>query len=124
MANDTRKRKFSGTYEARSGPMFIGSDIRANNIHIGAAICTHGIDLPIVEGAAFGSYADQHEPECLSGTRVDLLDHIAKWVEVPQGKSIFWLNGMAGTGKSTVSRTIARSLKKKGQLGASFFFKR
>lgn len=31
---------------------------------------------------------------------------------------------MAGTGKSTVSRTIAQSLADKGLLGASFFFKR
>jgi len=31
---------------------------------------------------------------------------------------------MAGTGKSTVSRTVAQSLADKGQLGASFFFKR
>src|SRR4051794_40488655 len=71
--------------------------------------------------ATFDSYLDQHERECLPGTRTDLLDHIAKWAEDPQGKSIFWLSGMAGTEKSTISRTIARS---NGQLGASFFFKR
>ncbi|KAJ4176012.1 hypothetical protein NW755_014653, partial [Fusarium falciforme] len=37
---------------------------------------------------------------------------------------MFWLNGMAGTGKSTISRTIARLRPKQGHLGASFFFKR
>ena len=31
---------------------------------------------------------------------------------------------MAGTGKSTISRTVAHDLHKRGQLGASFFFKR
>jgi hypothetical protein len=31
---------------------------------------------------------------------------------------------MAGMGKSTISRTIAQSFADKGQLGASFFFKR
>jgi hypothetical protein len=31
---------------------------------------------------------------------------------------------MAGTGKSTISRTVARSLKDTNRLGASFFFKR
>ena len=41
-----------------------------------------------------------------------------------QGKCIFWLNGMAGTGKSTISRTVAQSFAEDGQLGASFFFKR
>jgi hypothetical protein len=39
-------------------------------------------------------------------------------------KSIFWLKGMAGTGRSTISRTVARSLKGTNHLGASFFFKR
>ncbi|KAK2923235.1 P-loop containing nucleoside triphosphate hydrolase [Fusarium oxysporum f. sp. vasinfectum] len=37
---------------------------------------------------------------------------------------IFWLNGMAGTGKSTISRTVARSRPKQGDHRASFFFKR
>jgi hypothetical protein len=31
---------------------------------------------------------------------------------------------MAGTGKSTISRTVAESLAREGRLGASFFFKR
>ncbi|KAL1997110.1 hypothetical protein VTN49DRAFT_7975 [Thermomyces lanuginosus] len=39
-------------------------------------------------------------------------------------KTHIWLNGMAGTGKSTISRTIAGRLKAKGLLAASFFFKR
>jgi cytidylate kinase len=37
---------------------------------------------------------------------------------------MFWLYGAAGTGKSTISRTVARSLAAKGVLSASFFFKR
>jgi hypothetical protein len=41
-----------------------------------------------------------------------------------QEQHIFWLNGMAGTGKSTIARTIARELREKCILGASFFFRR
>ncbi|KAK6541065.1 hypothetical protein TWF694_008442 [Orbilia ellipsospora] len=82
------------------------------------------IELPVAEGAEFGSYEDQHEPTCLLGTRTDLLHRIAQWVENPQGKCMYWMYGMAGTGKSTISRTVARSLQAKGHLGASFFFKR
>ncbi|KAK5129249.1 hypothetical protein LTR08_003714 [Meristemomyces frigidus] len=40
------------------------------------------------------------------------------------GKRIFWLHGMAGTGKSTLSRTVAQVLEDEGRLGATFFFKR
>ncbi|KAJ6092101.1 NACHT and WD40 domain protein [Penicillium canescens] len=84
-----------------------------------------GLDkLPIAAGAEFDSYMDQHEDECLPGTRTELLHQITEWAMSPQGKCIFWLNGMAGTGKSTISRTVAKSLKEAKLLGASFFFKR
>jgi len=46
------------------------------------------------------------------------------WCDDPNGKCIFWLNGMAGTGKSTISRTIALELAEKKRLAASFFFTR
>ncbi|KAF3926024.1 hypothetical protein ABW20_dc0108314 [Dactylellina cionopaga] len=82
------------------------------------------INLPTSEGAVFGSYEDQDQPECLPGTRVDLLNQISEWADNPQGETIFWLVGKAGTGKSTISRTVARTLQENGHLGASFFFKR
>lgn len=47
-----------------------------------------------------------------------------EWALSAEGKTIFWLNGMAGTGKSTIARSIAYSLKEREALGASFFFKR
>jgi len=46
------------------------------------------------------------------------------WCDDPNSKCIFWLNGMAGTGKSTISRTIAQELAEKKRLAASFFFTR
>ncbi|KAJ2901564.1 hypothetical protein MKZ38_001697 [Zalerion maritima] len=42
----------------------------------------------------------------------------------PHAETIFWLSGMAGTGKSTISRTVARAFSGKQRLGGSFFFKR
>ncbi|RYP56044.1 hypothetical protein DL770_010853 [Monosporascus sp. CRB-9-2] len=80
--------------------------------------------LPVAEGAAFDSHAEEHNPTCLQDTRVELLHDISRWVKNPRAEAIFWLNGMAGTGKSTISRTVAHSFSKVGQLGASFFFKR
>ncbi|KAI8628093.1 hypothetical protein F5Y19DRAFT_153220 [Xylariaceae sp. FL1651] len=80
--------------------------------------------LPFAAGAAFDSHAEEHNPTCLQDTRVDILRQIYEWAEDSDGKDVFWLNGVAGTGKSTISHTIARSFSKSGQLGASFFFKK
>ncbi|EXL66214.1 hypothetical protein FOPG_17596 [Fusarium oxysporum f. sp. conglutinans race 2 54008] len=80
--------------------------------------------LPIADGASFDSKAEQHSPTCLPDTREELLKEIDCWIDDPKSKTIFWLNGKAGTGKSTISRTVARSRCKQDDLGASFFFKR
>jgi hypothetical protein len=74
--------------------------------------------------AGFESFSDRNEDQCLQDTRTELLQQIMEWAMSPSHKSIFWLKGMAGTGKSTISRTVARSFKETDHLGASFFFKR
>lgn len=79
--------------------------------------------LPIAQGAAFDSHAEEHNPTCLPNTRVKLLQEINEWIQAQNAKVIFWLAGMAGTGKSTISRTLAHSVSARC-LGASFFFKR
>ncbi|RAH54376.1 WD40 repeat-like protein [Aspergillus piperis CBS 112811] len=81
-------------------------------------------NLPDAEGASFDSYHNQHEEECLSGTREELLLQVNDWGCSSDGPCIFWLNGMAGTGKSTIARSVARRFQDKGQLGATYFFKR
>lgn len=82
--------------------------------------------LPVASEAAFNSLNNQHQPTCLENTRVELLREITEWVDhLGQDRGcIFWLSGMAGTGKSTIARTIARTYHDKGHLGASFFFSR
>ena len=84
--------------------------------------------LPYARGAMYDSDGDDHI-FCHPATRVDLLRDIDNWAQDPDGKSIFWLNGWAGTGKSTISRTVAQRLDDHSNssdvgLGASFFFKR
>jgi len=82
------------------------------------------IRLPHAANAAFNSRAKEHELTCLPGTRIDLLDEIYSWADGQDGRHIFWLSGLAGTGKSTIARTVARSYYDKQRLGASFFFSR
>ncbi|KAF8536545.1 hypothetical protein BDD12DRAFT_889903 [Trichophaea hybrida] len=78
--------------------------------------------LPYADGAAFNSRLWEHESHCLPETRVDLLQEIMTWSKDPRGACIFWLNGIAGTGKSTIGRTVARTWHNQNRLGASFFF--
>lgn len=78
--------------------------------------------LLYADGANFDSPERQNEPYCLPDTRVDILHQIMKWSTDPCQKTIFWLNGMAGTGKSTIAQTIARNLTEQNRLAASFFF--
>jgi hypothetical protein len=47
-----------------------------------------------------------------------------RWAEDPQDRHVFWLNGMAGTGKSTIAQTFSEMVAKAGMLGASFFCSR
>jgi hypothetical protein len=83
--------------------------------------------LPIAKDAPFNAYDRQDEPACLPNTRVDLLQEIYNWADGKDGQDercIFWLSGLAGTGKSTISRTVARRYSEQKRLGASFFFSR
>jgi hypothetical protein len=80
--------------------------------------------LPIAQGACYNSRDEEHNARCLPNTRTELLDDITTWAQNKDGKPIFWLTGMAGTGKSTIARTVAQSFASRSQLGASFFFKK
>ncbi|KAF1957426.1 hypothetical protein CC80DRAFT_592694 [Byssothecium circinans] len=80
--------------------------------------------LPRAVDAEYNAYENQHDPMCHPETRRELLGKIAIWADNSEGGCIFWLNGKAGTGKSTISRTLAKTLYDKGKLGASFFFRR
>ena len=80
--------------------------------------------LPCAENAPFNSFARQHEPTCLPDTRTDVLREIHNWADAQDKRCIFWLNGLAGTGKSTIARTVARTYSEHSRLGASFFFSR
>ena len=46
------------------------------------------------------------------------------WAKDPQKQSVFWLNGLAGTGKSTIAQSFSEVIAKEGLLGASFFCSR
>jgi hypothetical protein len=85
--------------------------------------------LPLATTALFSHPDWQKKPLCHPGTHADVIDTIMAWArcgspDASVGKRVFWLNGIAGTGKSTIARTIARRCHDEGRLGASFTFSR
>ena len=52
------------------------------------------------------------------------MDEIEHWAENFEESPIFWLNGLAGTGKSAIAQTVAERLFANNSLGASFFCSR
>ncbi|CCO36997.1 hypothetical protein BN14_11147 [Rhizoctonia solani AG-1 IB] len=61
---------------------------------------------------------------CANNTRIQLLREINNWSHDPGAPNIYWMNGMAGTGKTTIAYTFSESLKARKTLGASFFCSR
>jgi len=73
------------------------------------------------DGAGYGSGNRQG---CLKGTRADVLLQLERWLKDERDHRVFWLNGLAGTGKSTIAQTFAEIGFADGKLGASFFCSR
>ncbi|KAF8695646.1 WD40 repeat-like protein, partial [Rhizoctonia solani] len=58
---------------------------------------------------------------CTEGTRVSILSELERWVSAPDQKAVYWMSGMAGTGKTTIACTFAKWLETEKLLAASFF---
>ena len=52
------------------------------------------------------------------------MDEIELWARDSERSPVYWLNGLAGTGKTTIAKTISERIYADGQLGASFFCSR
>ena len=53
--------------------------------------------------------------------RRDVFSKLENWSGNEQDKCVFWLNGLAGTGKSTIVQTFTEMSFADGELEASFF---
>ena len=79
--------------------------------------------------AAHDASARYPPPRCASGTREKVVADIMEWIKDPSpNRSILWLNGPFGNGKSAIMQTISEVLHRDSRLShlfaASFFFGR
>ncbi|KAJ7833316.1 hypothetical protein B0H14DRAFT_2450579, partial [Mycena olivaceomarginata] len=74
--------------------------------------------------AAQHKFTDQSKSLCAAGTRVEIQADILEWLS-PQPltkEHIFWITGIAGSGKSTLSATVVENLRTKHTPVAAQFF--
>jgi hypothetical protein len=69
-------------------------------------------------------YHSGNRKKCLRGTRVKVLETIETWVHQDGTRRVYWLNGVAGTGKTTIAHSLAERMFAGGDLGGSFFCSR
>ena len=74
--------------------------------------------------ATDAGYRAGNRKGCMKGTRRNILLQLENWLNDEQDKRVFWLNGLTGTGKSTIAQTFAEISFANGILGASFFCSR
>ncbi|QRV94979.1 Vegetative incompatibility protein HET-E-1 [Ceratobasidium sp. AG-Ba] len=61
---------------------------------------------------------------CTENTRIDVLRELHDWTSGVSPERIYWLNGMAGTGKTTIAYSLCHKLEEEQTLAASFFCSR
>jgi len=106
--------------------MWINSVIDADRLTLDRANMVRS--LPHAENAQYNaSNLTAPRTTCLAGTRIEVVNTIMSWLggeDKSPDASLFWLNGLAGIGKSTIAMTIASNAEEKGILAGSFFFSR
>ncbi|KAG9128031.1 hypothetical protein FRC07_006145, partial [Ceratobasidium sp. 392] len=61
---------------------------------------------------------------CTPNTRRLVLAGLRDWASDQSGAKVYWMNGMAGTGKTTIAYSLCSQLESAHQLAASFFCSR
>ncbi|KIK55427.1 hypothetical protein GYMLUDRAFT_248679 [Collybiopsis luxurians FD-317 M1] len=59
-------------------------------------------------------------PACTPETRVEILEKIMKWANTTSEDQVYWIGGMAGTGKSTIAKSLCDAFEKENLAGAFF----
>lgn len=82
--------------------------------------------LPRAKYASFDYERPDKPSGCFQGTRTAIIKLITDWITGtdPTAPRFFWLNGIAGIGKTTVACTIAGHMQNLGLLGGHFCFSR
>ncbi|KAE9387193.1 hypothetical protein BT96DRAFT_492285 [Gymnopus androsaceus JB14] len=101
-----------------------GGDFSNNTNHNTYYGASHPQDILNKLNPVNASFKFGHHSPCLEGTRIGILEMLMRWARNRHSQPIFWLSGIAGTGKSTIAQSFCESLEKDNLLGGSFFCSR
>ncbi|KIK66961.1 hypothetical protein GYMLUDRAFT_144614, partial [Collybiopsis luxurians FD-317 M1] len=62
-------------------------------------------------------------PACTPGTRVEILEQVIAWANTSEHQ-VYWIGGMAGTGKSTIVKSLCKTFEQANLLAGAFFCSR
>jgi len=61
---------------------------------------------------------------CIAESHEEMLENIKGWVVDPKGAKVYWMNGMAETGKTTILYSLCEWLDENARLGGNYFCSR
>ena len=94
------------------------------HFHLYTLAHCHVGELERLRYVASASLDAQQRSGCMEGTRIGVLSELFSWSLDADAPRVFWLNGMAGTGKSAITRSFCHFLRRNDLLGGTFFCSR
>ena len=77
--------------------------------------------MPRAEFAEYDAASPAPRNGCTEDTRKAILDTLQTWASDNTTTKVYWLNGMAGTGKTTIAYSFSEILNDNESLGGTFF---
>ena len=77
--------------------------------------------MPRAEFAEYDAASPAPRNGCTEDTRKAILDTLRMWASDNTATKVYWLNGMAGTGKTTIAYSFSEILNDNESLGGTFF---
>ena len=76
---------------------------------------------PRAEFAEYDAASPAPRNACTENTRKEILNTLQVWASDNSTTKVYWLSGMAGTGKTTIAYSFSAILERKQSLGGTFF---
>jgi hypothetical protein len=81
-------------------------------------------NLAHVAKASYNASTPAHRRGCTENTRTAILTQLWEWACDPLQPRVYWMKGMAGTGKTAIAYSLSLKLDHEKMLGATFFCSR